>query len=150
MPSQSLQTFSLKCILLCWQDEALQYFANALVLTTKPNFLDSISEGRAVSPYQQIFMSYITVVTGIAEDSDDCALPVWCNTYTKLHYVKFTEYSILLLNTINIGLAQHTPCPVSCVDHKPHDGLFKNSPKIAVQTFSCVFIAFHQLKYPFV
>lgn len=82
------KTFSLKCILRYWQDVVLQYFcASALVLTTKPNFKDNISEGRVVSPYQQFFLlKYMTVVTGIAEDSDDCALLVLCNTYTRLHY----------------------------------------------------------------
>lgn len=55
LPSQSFQTFSLKCILLYWQDEALRYVASALVLTAKPNFPDNISEGRAVCRSQQIF-----------------------------------------------------------------------------------------------
>lgn len=85
--SQSLQTFSFNCVLLYWQHDAFQYFANALVLTAKPNFPDNFSERRAVCSYQQIFMSYITVVTGIAEDSDDYTLLVLCNTYnTRLHY----------------------------------------------------------------
>lgn len=57
----------------------------------------------------------------------------------------FTEYSILLLNTINIGLAQHAQRRTSCVDHKPNYSIYGLFKKIPPNCSSEVFLRVHSI-----